>query len=97
MYVEGRVLTTKGEPIADAIIDTWETDHNGIDRFYVCHHVLRHLSGQYDVEYGDGTRRDCRGRLHTTKDGSFEYRAIVPRPYAIPCDVRTERSTYLSN
>lgn len=29
MYVEGRVLTTTGEPIADAVIDTWETDSHG--------------------------------------------------------------------
>ena len=97
MYVEGRVLTTKGEPIADAIIDTWETDHNGIGRFYACHHVLRHPSGQYDMEHGDGTRRDCRGRLHTAKDGSFGYRAIVPPPYAIPPDVSTEGPTLFSN
>ena len=32
MYVEGRVLTTTGEPIADAIIDTWEADGNGMWR-----------------------------------------------------------------
>ena len=30
MYVEGRVLTTEGEPIADAVIETWEADHNGM-------------------------------------------------------------------
>ena len=29
MYVEGRVLTTKGEPIPDAVIETWETDADG--------------------------------------------------------------------
>lgn len=29
MYVEGRVLTTDGEPIADAVVDTWESDHYG--------------------------------------------------------------------
>ena len=43
MYVEGRVLTTEGEPIADAVIDTWETDHNGmalIGRTRGCGHVL---------------------------------------------------------
>ena len=30
MYVEGRVLTTTGDPIADAIIDTWEADGSGM-------------------------------------------------------------------
>ncbi|KAF8548762.1 aromatic compound dioxygenase [Imleria badia] len=70
MYVEGRVLTTMGEPIADAVIDTWEADANGV----------------YDLEYADGTHRDCRGRLRTGKDGSFGYRAVVPPPYPIPTD-----------
>jgi protocatechuate 3,4-dioxygenase beta subunit len=29
MYVEGRVLTTDGQPIPNAVIDTWETDADG--------------------------------------------------------------------
>ena len=29
MYVEGRVLSTDGTPVANATIDTWETDSNG--------------------------------------------------------------------
>jgi protocatechuate 3,4-dioxygenase beta subunit len=29
MYVEGRVLTTDGDPIPDATIETWETDELG--------------------------------------------------------------------
>jgi protocatechuate 3,4-dioxygenase beta subunit len=29
MFVEGRVLTTGGEPIPGAVIDTWETDGTG--------------------------------------------------------------------
>lgn len=30
MFVEGRVMDTKGNPIADAVIDTWETDGLGL-------------------------------------------------------------------
>ncbi|KAG6377344.1 Intradiol ring-cleavage dioxygenase [Boletus reticuloceps] len=70
MYVEGRVLTTEGEPIAGAVIETWEADDNGY----------------YDTQYADRTHPDCRGRLHTAKDGSFGYRAIVPHAYPIPGD-----------
>jgi protocatechuate 3,4-dioxygenase beta subunit len=33
MYVEGRVLTTSGEPIPGAVIDTWETDGTGKQHF----------------------------------------------------------------
>ena len=29
MYVEGKVLSTDGHPIPDAIIETWETDGDG--------------------------------------------------------------------
>lgn len=29
MYVEGKVLSTDGTPIPDAIIETWETDGHG--------------------------------------------------------------------
>ncbi|KAF8834390.1 aromatic compound dioxygenase [Paxillus ammoniavirescens] len=64
MYVEGRVLTTTGEPIPDAIIETWEADHNVCCR----------------------THPDCRGRLRTMKNGSFGYRAVVPRAYPVPSD-----------
>jgi len=51
MYVEGRVLTTEGEPVPDAVIDTWEADQNGMSsvgctdvRAYVltAARVLRH-------------------------------------------------------
>ncbi|KAF8556840.1 aromatic compound dioxygenase [Imleria badia] len=70
MYVEGRVLTTEGEPIAGAVIDTWEADQNGF----------------YDTQYSDRAHPDCRGRLHTATDGSFGFRAIVPPAYPIPGD-----------
>jgi protocatechuate 3,4-dioxygenase beta subunit len=29
MFVQGRVLTTNGEPISSAVIETWETDDKG--------------------------------------------------------------------
>ena len=41
MYVEGRVLTTEGEPIADAVIETWEADHNGMASIQWTHPRLR--------------------------------------------------------
>ncbi|KAG0693386.1 Intradiol ring-cleavage dioxygenase [Suillus ampliporus] len=70
MYVEGRVLTTDGQPIPNAIIDTWENDSNGL----------------YDIEYADRSHPDCRGRLRSDDNGRFGYRAIVPIAYAIPGD-----------
>ncbi|KAG6884927.1 hypothetical protein C0993_007191 [Termitomyces sp. T159_Od127] len=70
MFVEGRVLDTKGNPIAGAIIDTWESDNNGL----------------YDVQYSDREKPDCRGRLMSADDGSYSFRAVVPVPYPVPSD-----------
>ncbi|VDB88790.1 unnamed protein product [Peniophora sp. CBMAI 1063] len=70
MYVEGRVLNTKGEPIPGAVIETWETDDMGF----------------YDVQYADRSQADCRGRLRTDAEGYYGYRAVVPVAYPIPGD-----------
>ncbi|KAF8462639.1 aromatic compound dioxygenase [Russula ochroleuca] len=70
MFVEGRVLTTGGEPIPGAVIDTWETDGTGL----------------YDMQHAERTVPDYRGRLRTDGEGKYGYRAIVPVSYAIPGD-----------
>ncbi|KLO15414.1 aromatic compound dioxygenase [Schizopora paradoxa] len=70
MWVEGRVLNTAGQPIANATIDTWETDHFGL----------------YDTQYKDRGAPDCRGRLKSGEDGSYAFRAVVPVSYPIPGD-----------
>ncbi|KDQ58659.1 hypothetical protein JAAARDRAFT_34493 [Jaapia argillacea MUCL 33604] len=70
MYVEGRVLSTDGKPIPDAVIETWETDEFGF----------------YDTQYADRPQADCRGRLRSDKDGKYGYRAVVPVAYPIPGD-----------
>ncbi|KIK46558.1 hypothetical protein CY34DRAFT_800233 [Suillus luteus UH-Slu-Lm8-n1] len=70
MYVEGRVLTTDGQPIPNAVIDTWETD----------------ADGYYDTQYAERPHPDCRGRLRTDDDGRFGYRAVVPVAYPTPGD-----------
>jgi protocatechuate 3,4-dioxygenase beta subunit len=70
MYVEGQVRDTSGAPIPGAVIDTWETDAKGF----------------YDLEYADGSVRDCRGRLVADKDGKYGYRAVVPIPYPVHID-----------
>lgn len=36
MYVEGRVLDVQGNPVPDAVIDTWETDGHGLYDTQVC-------------------------------------------------------------
>ncbi|KAF7345468.1 Intradiol ring-cleavage dioxygenase [Mycena venus] len=70
LWVEGKVKDTKGNPIPNCIINTWETDGHGM----------------YDNQYAERGGPDCRGRLHTREDGSFFFRAIVPVSYPIPSD-----------
>ncbi|KAM5539017.1 hypothetical protein V8D89_007240 [Ganoderma adspersum] len=70
MFVEGRVLSMDGTPIPNATIETWETDD----------------TGYYDVQYAGRETADCRGRLHSDKDGYYGYRAVVPVAYPIPGD-----------
>ncbi|KAJ7483338.1 intradiol ring-cleavage dioxygenase [Mycena latifolia] len=70
LWVEGKVLDTKGKPIPHCLIDTWETDGHGL----------------YDTQYSQRGGPDCRGRLYTKDDGSFFFRAIVPVSYPIPSD-----------
>ncbi|KZT71927.1 aromatic compound dioxygenase [Daedalea quercina L-15889] len=70
MYVEGRVLSTDGTPIPNALIETWETDADGF----------------YDTQYQDREKPDCRGRLRSDKEGRYGYRAVVPVAYPIPGD-----------
>ncbi|KAI0721635.1 aromatic compound dioxygenase [Cerioporus squamosus] len=70
MFVEGRVLSTDGTPIPNAVIETWETDADGF----------------YDTQYATREKPDCRGRVRSDKDGWFGYRAVVPVAYPIPGD-----------
>ncbi|KAN0137733.1 aromatic compound dioxygenase [Lactarius tabidus] len=70
MYVEGHVRDTKGTPIPNAVIETWETDDKGF----------------YDTQYAKRIAPDCRGRLATDNDGKYGYRAIVPIAYPVPGD-----------
>lgn len=70
MFVEGLVTDIRGNPIPNAVIDTWETDGDGL----------------YDTQYDSREEPECRGRLHSAEDGSYAFRAVVPVPYAIPSD-----------
>ncbi len=70
VLVRGRVLDVRGEPIAGALVETWETDGEG----------------SYDTQYADRTEPDYRGHLRTLPDGSFSFVAVKPISYSIPTD-----------
>ncbi|MCA8095363.1 intradiol ring-cleavage dioxygenase [Burkholderia anthina] len=70
VVVHGRVLTTSGAPVADAVLDVWQTADNGM------------YSGQ-DTEQPHG---NLRGRYRTDAEGRYAITTILPVSYPIPTD-----------
>ncbi|MFB6725431.1 intradiol ring-cleavage dioxygenase [Kribbella sp. NPDC056345] len=68
--VSGRVLNTKGEPIADARVETWQADEDGF----------------YDVQKEGLTGPQNRGHLTTDAEGNYSFWAVKPVAYPIPVD-----------
>ncbi|ANB12866.1 hypothetical protein AWJ20_1144 [Sugiyamaella lignohabitans] len=61
---------TNGRPIEGGSIDIWETDE----------------TGHYDTQYEDRDGPDCRGIVHSDKNGDFWVKGIRPVSYPIPHD-----------
>jgi len=70
VLVRGRVLDVRGEPIAGALVETWETDGEGL----------------YDTQYANRVEPDYRGQLRTNAEGAFSFVAVKPVSYSIPTD-----------
>jgi hydroxyquinol 1,2-dioxygenase len=72
MFVTGRVVDERGDPIAGAHVDTWHSDGVG---FYDVQ-LTEQLHGEFAM----------RALLTTDDDGRFWYRSIAPRYYPVPTD-----------
>ncbi|HZG29307.1 MAG TPA: intradiol ring-cleavage dioxygenase [Ensifer sp.] len=71
MYIEGRILDTKGNPIKGAVIDVWQANDEGF----------------YDVQQkGLQPDFNLRGMFTTGADGRYWFRAVKPKFYPIPND-----------
>ncbi|KAF7761431.1 hypothetical protein Agabi119p4_9423 [Agaricus bisporus var. burnettii] len=81
MYVYGKVTDTKGNGIPGVVIETWETDGNGL----------------YDNQDPNRDGPECRGRIHAKPDGTYSYRAVVPVGYSIPGDGPVGRMVQVLN
>ncbi len=68
--VMGRVLSTDGTPIPDALLDVWETNENG-------------LYEQQDEAQPD---MNLRGKFRTDSEGRYLFVGIKPVSYPIPDD-----------
>ncbi len=69
-FVSGRVLDTKGAPIAGATIDVWQTDGEGF----------------YDVQRPHQGEMRLRGTFRSDAEGRFHFRTVKPVSYPIPTD-----------
>jgi hydroxyquinol 1,2-dioxygenase len=69
-FMQGRVVTVEGEPIAGARIEIWQADEDGF----------------YDVQYSDLDAARGRGHLTSADDGRFWFRSVKPEAYPIPAD-----------
>jgi hydroxyquinol 1,2-dioxygenase len=68
--VFGSVRNSEGDPIADAEVDVWQSDDDGL----------------YDVQRPGLQAAQGRGVLRTDAQGRFWFTSVVPVPYPIPTD-----------
>jgi len=66
----GRVLTPRGEPIAGAVLEVWQTA----------------ASGFYDIQDPSQPPMHLRGKFQTGADGRYEFHTLKPVSYPIPTD-----------
>ncbi len=66
----GRVTDVAGKPIANAQIDIWQTDENGL----------------YDIQADTSGAMDNRGTFTTDANGNYLIRSVPPLDYSIPMD-----------
>jgi protocatechuate 3,4-dioxygenase beta subunit len=70
LEMHGRVSNSEGRPIANAIVEVWQTAPNQL----------------YDVQDKDQPEGHLRGTFHTDAAGGFRFRTILPVSYPIPND-----------
>jgi protocatechuate 3,4-dioxygenase beta subunit len=68
--VSGRVLSTDGTPISNAVLDVWETDDNGL----------------YEQQDPEQPEMNLRGKFRTDGEGFYCFVGIKPVSYSIPDD-----------
>jgi hydroxyquinol 1,2-dioxygenase len=69
-HVSGTVRSVDGTPVADAVLEIWQSDD----------------TGNYDVQYPDLDTPQGRGRLRTDPAGRYSFWSVRPEAYPIPHD-----------
>src|SRR5438874_7720743 len=68
--VSGRVLDLDGKPVANALLDVWQTQSNGL----------------YDAQDSNPNELHMRGKLRSDAEGRYLIRTVLPVNYPIPSD-----------
>jgi protocatechuate 3,4-dioxygenase beta subunit len=70
LFVTGQVTSTDAAPLADAVLDVWQTGP----------------SGGYDLWDPRQPAYNFRGRFGVDEAGFYEFQTMVPRPYTVPTE-----------
>lgn len=68
--VKGRIFSTTGAPISNAVMDIWQNA----------------INGKYSNEDPGQDENNFRARLNASSDGSYSFTTIRPTPYTVPED-----------
>jgi len=68
--VSGRVVDGDGKPIANAVLDVWQAQTNGL----------------YDSQDKEPDHLHMRGKFRTDREGRYKLRTVIPVNYPIPSD-----------
>jgi protocatechuate 3,4-dioxygenase beta subunit len=68
LFVRGRVTSTTGDPLPEAVVDVWQTGP----------------AGGYDVWDERQPDGNFRGRIKPEDDGAYEFQTMLPKPYTVP-------------
>lgn len=69
-FVHGKVADMEGRPVANVMLDVWQTDGEGL----------------YEAQRPEITDTWMRGIYHSKPDGSYLIRTVAPIGYTIPLD-----------
>ncbi len=69
-FMQGRVLSISGEPLAGAHIEVWQADDHGF----------------YDVQYKELAQARGRGHLYADAEGRYSFWSVRPEAYPVPDD-----------
>lgn len=70
LFVKGSIVDGKGAPIADAIIDVWQSSPEGL----------------YENQDPNQADMNLRGQFRSDANGKFWFRSVMPAGYPIPVD-----------